>query len=41
MVNRSEGIVDQVWIAGTSAWEAGAATPALGATSLGQALRAA
>jgi len=41
MVNRPEGIVQQVWIAGTSAWEAGAATPALGATSLGQALRAA
>jgi N-acyl-D-aspartate/D-glutamate deacylase len=41
MVNRSEGIVEQVWIAGTSAWEAGAAAPALGTKPLGQALRAA
>jgi len=41
MVNRSEGIVEQVWIAGTSAWEAGGAAPALGTKPLGQALRAA
>jgi len=41
MVNRSEGIVDRVWIAGQLAWCEGKASSMLGQQRLGRALRAA
>ncbi len=40
MVNRSDGVVSQVFIAGQLAWAGDAATPALGTQRLGRALRA-
>ena len=39
LVNRSDGVVSDVFIAGTAAWRGDAATPALGTRPLGQALR--
>jgi hypothetical protein len=41
MLNRSEGVVDTVWIKGEPVWRDGAATAALGSKPLGRALRAA
>ena len=41
MVNRPEGIVDRVWIAGQLAWAEGQPATTLGNTRLGRALRAA
>jgi N-acyl-D-aspartate/D-glutamate deacylase len=41
MVNRPEGVVTSVLIRGEVAWQDGAFTPALGASPLGRALRAA
>ena len=41
MVNRPEGIVDSVFIKGVMAWKDGMAQAALGAETLGRALRAA
>jgi N-acyl-D-aspartate/D-glutamate deacylase len=38
MLNRSEGVVTDVWIAGTPAWRNSHAAPALGKTRMGQAL---
>lgn len=38
LVNRSDGVVDGVWIAGTQVWDGSAATPALGQTRLGRPL---
>lgn len=41
MLNRSEGVVDTVWISGEPVWRNGAATDSLGSKTLGRALRAA
>jgi len=41
MLNRSEGVVTEVWIKGEPVWQDGATTAALGSKSLGRALRAA
>lgn len=38
LVNRSDGVVDGVWIAGTRVWESNRATEALGREKLGRAL---
>jgi cytosine/adenosine deaminase-related metal-dependent hydrolase len=38
MLNRSEGVVTDVWIAGVPAWRDSKATKHLGATRMGQAL---
>lgn len=38
LVNRSDGVVDSVWIAGTQVWDGSAITPALGRTRLGRPL---
>jgi N-acyl-D-aspartate/D-glutamate deacylase len=41
LVNRSDGVVAAVYIAGEQVWDGAACTPALGAKRLGRALRAA
>jgi cytosine/adenosine deaminase-related metal-dependent hydrolase len=41
MLNRSDGVVDSVWIRGEPVWRDGALSDALGSTPLGRALRAA
>ncbi len=41
MLNRSEGVVDTVWIKGEPVWRDGMATESLGSKPLGRALRAA
>ncbi|MBK5910609.1 N-acyl-D-glutamate deacylase [Rhodothalassium salexigens] len=41
LVNRSDGVVAGVWIAGQRAWDGTAVTPALGTDRMGRALRAA
>jgi len=41
MLNRSDGVVTEVWIRGEPVWQAGAFTDALGSKTLGRALRAA
>jgi hypothetical protein len=38
MLNRSDGVVTDVWIAGTPAWRDSKATKHLGATQMGSAL---
>ena len=38
MLNRSDGVVTDVWIAGTPAWRDSKATEHLGATQMGSAL---
>jgi hypothetical protein len=38
MLNRSEGVVTDVWIAGTPAWRDSQATPQLGHKQMGHAL---
>ena len=38
MLNRSDGVVTDVWIAGTPAWRDSKATMHLGATQMGSAL---
>jgi hypothetical protein len=38
MLNRSDGVVTDVWIAGTPAWRDSKATEHLGATPMGSAL---
>lgn len=40
MLNRSDGLVTDVWIAGTPAWREARATEHLGATQMGSALTA-
>jgi hypothetical protein len=38
MLNRSDGVVTDVWIAGTPAWQNSKPTKHLGATQMGSAL---
>lgn len=40
MVNRSDGVVTAVWVAGQAAWQNGGFTPVVGKARLGQVLRA-
>lgn len=40
MLNRSDGVVTDVWVAGTRAWKDAAPTEALGTTQMGRALTA-
>jgi hypothetical protein len=39
MLNRSDGVVTDVWVAGVPAWQAAGPTGKLGTTKMGRALR--